>query len=101
MRTIAAIEAAGFTVDLDLWRGPRDSLVSVAAECPHSDDDRGPIVIIPKKPKGWAPRMTEWTDPRYADIVARLRAQREQPEQPDRRGPQPVRGFIVPATDET
>ncbi|MEU7280958.1 hypothetical protein AB0A69_19555 [Streptomyces sp. NPDC045431] len=49
-RTIAAIEAAGFDVDRDLWRGPEDTLVSVAAGCQHSDDS-GPIVIIPK-PKG-------------------------------------------------
>ncbi|WP_167746023.1 hypothetical protein [Streptomyces wuyuanensis] len=51
MRTeIAHIEAAGFTVDRDLWRGPTDTLVSVAAECQHSDES-GPIVTIPK-PKG-------------------------------------------------
>ncbi|MER6516169.1 MULTISPECIES: hypothetical protein [unclassified Streptomyces] len=37
--------------------------------------------------------MTEWIDPRYADIVSELR---EQQSDPDRRGPQPVRGFIVP-----
>lgn len=49
-RTVAAIEAAGYTVDADLWRGPEDSLVTVAASCRHSDDG-GPIVIIPK-PKG-------------------------------------------------
>ncbi|MFJ7204784.1 hypothetical protein ACIQWR_14730 [Streptomyces sp. NPDC098789] len=42
--------------------------------------------------------MTEWIDPRYADIVERLR---EQPEQPDRRGPQPLRGFLVPETDKS
>ncbi|MDQ0942370.1 hypothetical protein [Streptomyces sp. V1I1] len=49
-RTIALIEAAGYAVDRDLWRGPEDTLVSVAASCQHSDDS-GPIVIIPK-PKG-------------------------------------------------
>ncbi|MCY0930771.1 hypothetical protein OTB20_32200 [Streptomyces sp. H27-H1] len=49
-RTVAAIEAAGYTVDADLWRGPEDSLVTVAASCQHSQPD-GPIVIIPK-PKG-------------------------------------------------
>lgn len=49
-RTIAAIEGAGYSVDLDLWRSPEDQLVSVAASCQHSDDS-GPIVIIPK-PKG-------------------------------------------------
>ncbi|MFE7778050.1 hypothetical protein ACFU5O_29955 [Streptomyces sp. NPDC057445] len=49
-RTIAFIEACGYEVDRDLWRGPGDQLVSVAASCRHSDDS-GPIVIIPK-PKG-------------------------------------------------
>ncbi|MFF7200535.1 glycine-rich domain-containing protein [Streptomyces sp. NPDC008141] len=49
-RTTALIRAAGWQLDLDLWRGPEDSLVSVAAKCQHSDDS-GPIVIIPK-PKG-------------------------------------------------
>ncbi|MER7520604.1 hypothetical protein [Streptomyces sp. NPDC126499] len=48
-RTIAAMEAAGYEVDEQLWRGPDDSLVSVAASCQHSDDS-GPIVLIPKKP---------------------------------------------------
>lgn len=41
--------------------------------------------------------MTEWIDPRYADVVAELR---EQQGTPDRRGPQPMRGFIVPEPDE-
>ncbi|MET9954198.1 hypothetical protein ABZ135_21980 [Streptomyces sp. NPDC006339] len=49
-RTITAMEAAGYEVDMDLWRGPEDSLVPVAASCQHSDDS-GPIVLIPKKPK--------------------------------------------------
>ncbi|WP_328775353.1 hypothetical protein OHU17_05280 [Streptomyces goshikiensis] len=50
-RTIDAISAAGYEVDMDLWRGPEDALVSVAASCQHSPDD-GPIVIIPRpKPK--------------------------------------------------
>lgn len=49
-RTTALIQQAGWDVDLDLWRGPEDSLVPVAAKCQHSDDS-GPIVIIPK-PKG-------------------------------------------------
>lgn len=49
-RTTSLIEAAGYEVDRDLWRGPEDALVSVAASCQHSDDG-GPIVIIPK-PKG-------------------------------------------------
>ncbi|MER6250302.1 hypothetical protein ABT224_02730 [Streptomyces sp. NPDC001584] len=41
--------------------------------------------------------MTEWIDPRYADIVAKLR---DRQESPDRRGPQPVRGFVVPEPEE-
>jgi hypothetical protein len=50
-RTTALIEAAGYAVDRDLWRGPTDTLVSVAADCQHSDDS-GTIVITPKpKPK--------------------------------------------------
>ncbi len=49
-RTIAAIESAGYSVDVDLWGSPDAELVSVAAKCQHSDDG-GPIVIIPK-PKG-------------------------------------------------
>ncbi|WP_285428036.1 hypothetical protein [Streptomyces sp. ISL-66] len=40
--------------------------------------------------------MTEWIDPRYADVVAELREQQG----PDRRSPQPVRGFIVSEPDE-
>ncbi|WP_371646068.1 MULTISPECIES: hypothetical protein [unclassified Streptomyces] len=49
-RTIAAIEAAGYSVDRDLWRGPEDTMIPVAANCQHSGPE-GPIVIIPK-PKG-------------------------------------------------
>ncbi|MFF3431245.1 glycine-rich domain-containing protein [Streptomyces sp. NPDC002602] len=50
-RTVAAIEAAGYSVDADLWRGPEDSLITVAASCQHSGPE-GPIVIIPRpKPK--------------------------------------------------
>lgn len=49
-RTVATIEAAGYTVNKDLWRGPEDTLVTVAANCQHSGPE-GPIVIIPK-PKG-------------------------------------------------
>ncbi|MFJ9074753.1 glycine-rich domain-containing protein [Streptomyces sp. NPDC102278] len=51
-RTVAAIEAAGYSVDADLWRGPEDSLITVAASCQHSGPE-GPIVIIPR-PKGQA-----------------------------------------------
>lgn len=49
-RTTALIADAGWEVDAELWRGPEDAKVSVAASCQHSDDS-GPIVIIPK-PKG-------------------------------------------------
>ncbi|MFJ6566407.1 hypothetical protein ACIQNU_03245 [Streptomyces sp. NPDC091292] len=39
--------------------------------------------------------MSEWTDPRYADLVAAWK----RTQQPDSRNPQepkPARGFIVP-----
>ncbi|MGP3684168.1 hypothetical protein ACTVZO_05540 [Streptomyces sp. IBSNAI002] len=42
--------------------------------------------------------MNEWIDPRYAEAVAELR---EQQAEPDRRGPQLVRGFMVPEPDES
>ncbi|MET8180749.1 hypothetical protein [Streptomyces sp. NPDC005336] len=45
--TIMLIEEAGYTVHAELWRGPTDSLVAVAAKCQHSDDG-GPIVVQPK-----------------------------------------------------
>ncbi|WP_406185846.1 glycine-rich domain-containing protein [Streptomyces sp. NBC_01006] len=48
-RTVAAMEAAGYTPDRDLWRGPEDTTVSVAADCQHSDD--GGTIIITPKPK--------------------------------------------------
>ncbi|MGW5677589.1 glycine-rich domain-containing protein [Streptomyces sp. NPDC003860] len=51
-RTVTLVAAAGYVVDLDLWRAPDDQRVPVSAKCQHSDDS-GPIVIIPKpKPKG-------------------------------------------------
>ncbi|MEV6806238.1 hypothetical protein [Streptomyces sp. NPDC051132] len=52
-RTTEAINALGWATDAELWAEPSDeSLVSVAAECRHSDDS-GPIVAIVKpKPKG-------------------------------------------------
>lgn len=51
-RTVTRVAAAGYVVDLDLWRAPDDRRVTVAAKCQHSDDS-GPIVIIPKpKQKG-------------------------------------------------
>ncbi|MEU9605093.1 hypothetical protein [Streptomyces sp. NPDC048057] len=51
-RTVTLIAAAGYVVDLALWRAPDDQPVPVAAKCQHSDDS-GPIVIIPKpKPAG-------------------------------------------------
>lgn len=36
-RTTAAIEAAGFTVDVDLWMSAADRTVVVAAACQHSE----------------------------------------------------------------
>ncbi|MFJ7204783.1 hypothetical protein ACIQWR_14725 [Streptomyces sp. NPDC098789] len=53
-RSIAAIEALGYEVHVDLWHGPTDTLISVAADCQHSSE--GPIVIIPK-PKGQMGRL--------------------------------------------
>ncbi|GGZ45886.1 hypothetical protein GCM10010371_01160 [Streptomyces subrutilus] len=35
-RTVALIEQAGYTPDAELWVGPKRSLVSVAATCPHT-----------------------------------------------------------------
>lgn len=35
-RTRALMEAAGGTIDEDLWRGPGDELVPVAAKCQHA-----------------------------------------------------------------
>jgi hypothetical protein len=49
-RTTSLIEEAGHSVDYDLWTAPDKQLVSVAADCQHSDDG-GPIVTQPK-PKG-------------------------------------------------
>lgn len=51
-RTIDLIRQTGYTVDLELWAGPEDNRIAVAAKCKHSDDS-GPIILIPKpKPKG-------------------------------------------------
>lgn len=38
----------------------------------------------------------EWTDPRYADMVAAWRAGQE-PDSRDPREPRPSRGFVLPA----
>ncbi|MFJ3904662.1 glycine-rich domain-containing protein [Streptomyces sp. NPDC090025] len=35
-RTVALIEQAGYTPDTELWLGPRQSLVTVAANCSHT-----------------------------------------------------------------
>lgn len=45
-RTIGAIELAGFTVDRELWTGPTDGVVQVAASCQHSPSC-GPIQPMP------------------------------------------------------
>ncbi|MET9090752.1 hypothetical protein ABZX72_01540 [Streptomyces cyaneofuscatus] len=41
----------------------------------------------------------EWTDPRYADMVAAWRAG-QAPESRDPEEPRPVRGFLIPAEPE-
>ncbi|MGW0748401.1 glycine-rich domain-containing protein [Streptomyces sp. NPDC002587] len=50
-RTIDAMQTAGYTVDIDLWRAAPDDRFSVAASCGQHSGPDGPIVIIPK-PKG-------------------------------------------------
>ncbi|MER5871408.1 hypothetical protein [Streptomyces sp. NPDC002044] len=35
-RTIALIEQVGYTPDAELWRGPKEALVTVAADCSHT-----------------------------------------------------------------
>ncbi|MET9319733.1 hypothetical protein ABZX75_05975 [Streptomyces sp. NPDC003038] len=40
--------------------------------------------------------MTEWIDPRYADLVAEWRAAQE-PDSRDPDEPRPVRGFLFPS----
>ncbi|MFF8784194.1 glycine-rich domain-containing protein [Streptomyces sp. NPDC015125] len=50
-RTMALIEEAGYSVDVDLWGPPDGELVSVAAQCQHSEPRERPIIIQPK-PKG-------------------------------------------------
>ncbi|MET9954197.1 hypothetical protein ABZ135_21975 [Streptomyces sp. NPDC006339] len=40
--------------------------------------------------------MTEWIDPRYAELVAAMRRAQCPPQDPDRSGPRPARGFVVP-----
>lgn len=44
--------------------------------------------------------MTEWIDPRYADIVEAPRKVR-QAQTPNRQGLVPVRGFVVAEPDES
>lgn len=45
-RTKATISAAGFDVDQELWAGPLDGNIPVAANCQHAPECA--IVIIPK-----------------------------------------------------
>lgn len=47
-RTRAMIEEAGFPVDAELWHGPSDERVPVAASCQHAPECA--IQPIPKKP---------------------------------------------------
>jgi hypothetical protein len=49
-RTKAAIEATGFEVDLDLWAGPLDGSIPVAANCQHAPECA--IAPIPRPPGG-------------------------------------------------
>lgn len=50
-RTKSTIAAAGFQVDQELWAGPLDGSIPVAAQCQHAPECA--IVIIPKpKPGG-------------------------------------------------
>jgi hypothetical protein len=51
-RTKATIEAAGFQVDQELWAGPLDGSIPVAAQCQHAPECA--IVIIPKPGGGSA-----------------------------------------------
>ncbi|WP_434600688.1 hypothetical protein [Streptomyces sp. A5-4] len=51
LRTRQAIQAAGCRPRPEMWGGPTDTGIPVAASCQHSGDQGGPIVIIPK-PKG-------------------------------------------------
>ncbi|WP_275404824.1 hypothetical protein [Streptomyces sp. SID10815] len=39
--------------------------------------------------------MSEWIDPRYAELVAAWK-RAQQPDSRDPRAPRPVRGFVVP-----
>jgi hypothetical protein len=48
-RTVALIGEAGYTPDLELWRGPERELVSVAAECSHTPKPGGCGPIDPGK----------------------------------------------------
>jgi len=41
----------------------------------------------------------EWTDPRYADMVAAWKAGQE-PDSRDPQEPRPVRGFLIPTEPE-
>lgn len=47
-RARAAIRNAGFEVDEELWRGPADDAIAVAANCQHSGGPNGPVTPIPR-----------------------------------------------------
>lgn len=52
-RTTALIAEAGYTVDAELWSGPTDRSIPVAANCQHSGGPNcGPIVPIPQPKPG-------------------------------------------------
>ncbi|MER7704651.1 hypothetical protein ABTX81_17380 [Kitasatospora sp. NPDC097605] len=40
-RTMAAITAAGYDVDVALWKPPTDRSIPVAAECEHTEEPKG------------------------------------------------------------
>lgn len=50
-RTLAAIEATGHTPDLELWRPPTDTRISVAANCSHTPRPGGCGPIGPEGPR--------------------------------------------------
>ncbi len=57
--TTAAIHAAGWHVDDDLWRHPDDTTIAVAAPAQHSPGPNcGPIVTQPKPKTEPKPRTT-------------------------------------------
>ncbi|MEV0034759.1 hypothetical protein [Streptomyces sp. NPDC050804] len=51
-RAVDMMAEAGYEPDEELWRGPDDNRITVGARTWHTrPGGRGPIVLIPKKPK--------------------------------------------------